>query len=153
MHRLQFAFTSNDFFVFVTADKCIEFTKHLYASDKPMSIVNPDFDMFKYLCSLDDNSIDDFLYSIYHGILTQETGSDVFCTDKSKLLTLSKGIIKYLQPHQRDEKILELTKKLWLTFKDNRSDDVMLEIMYDKLSILAKTVDISVFSTGYHIEI
>lgn len=151
MYRLQFAYTSNDFFVFVTIEKTIEFSRSVYASDKQMIITNPDFNMFKYICSMENNNIDDFLFSLYHGILTQVTGSSVFQSNKTKLQTLLPALIKDVPVYQRDEKILEVTRRMWNNYKDNRSDACMLEIMYDKLFDIAKSVDTSVFNDTVNI--
>lgn len=149
MEFLQIAYTANDFYVGYDINRNLKFIQARgNVNNKQTSFINPDYEVFKFISKINDCDVDEFLFSLYHGILTQETGEKVvLISDRAKFKTLASPIYTLRDRIQRRVKLDSLLQKMWDNFKKDKLTDNLFACMYDSLYSIADNIDITVFNS------
>lgn len=139
MDRIQFAYLRNNYYVFVTNDRDIEF-RTLNNDDTVSMVINPDKGLLKYILTSDTVSIKDLVFDIFFGILTQlPSDCGVFSNEYTKLRVLVPE-----NGYKVHNKINEYVSKLWSKYSELSANE-LIDLIYDSLYKIAKNIPIELF--------
>lgn len=150
-NEIQIGYLSNDYFVLVTKDRDLVFKCALDYNDIESDIripftdiSNPDLEMLRFILTSRDCVLRDGLLDLYRGIIMQLPEScGVFDTDRSKYRTLCRA--HTMDIHYRQEEIDKCINSLWKNY-ESKSDDELLNLMYDSLYKIAQNIPQSCFT-------